>query len=185
MCGKWSQTSAGIVQCSYDAERVKKTLVRSMGLNYMLRKYPRRAPLGRIIFGALWVYCVSLHQDKTKIVLCCALREKAFSFHTAAISSTQSFVFCFTVMIIDIKWLCFQMKTDVLKSAAENRERRSRLEQQSLLIKYITMTHFCLFANKVMQWWSWLRKVCGLFFYFLSIFSQVMSVIISGGSWSL
>ncbi len=25
-------------------------------------------------------------------------------------------------MIIDIKWLCFQMKTDVLKSAAENRE---------------------------------------------------------------
>lgn len=81
MCGKSSQTSAGIVQCSYDAERMGK---KRMGLNYMLRKYPHRAPLGRIIFGALWVYSVSLHQDKTKIVLGCTLsEEKTFSFHAA------------------------------------------------------------------------------------------------------
>lgn len=72
------------MQCSYDAERVGKKLSRRMGLNYMLRKYPHRAPLGRIIFGALWVYSVSLHQDKTKIELGCVLsEEKAFSFHAA------------------------------------------------------------------------------------------------------
>lgn len=94
-----------------------KSLGRSMGLNYMRRKYPRRALLGRIIFGALWVYCVSLHQDKTKIVFSRALRKGPFLFTLLHISNTQTCVLTFTSMIIDIQWLCFQMKTD-----AENRE---------------------------------------------------------------
>lgn len=85
------------MQCSYDAERIekkkKKKLSRSMGWNYMLRKYPRRAPLGRIIFGALWVYSVSLHQDKTKIVSGCAMSEERAFFPRCSILATLKAVF--------------------------------------------------------------------------------------------